>query len=98
MKNKYLAFIPVLFVLSFPSCNIMDDFYNNTKTMYVLHEADVTTYNIGDAFTLKGLKLADSETIVEITNYSSSIEEGYIFQEADVGVKEVTISCLKYKY
>ena len=97
MKRKGLIFLPAVFVLTFSSCDMVDDFYHGSKTMYALHTANVTTFNVGDAFTLEGLKLVDSTTIQGITGYNSSIEEGYVFKVADVGTKEVTISYPRYK-
>lgn len=54
-------------------------------------------YNVGDVFTLDGIRLIDINSGISIDTYTSSPEEGYIFTESDEGVKKITISSSGYK-
>ena len=91
MKRSALLFIPSILVLMLSSCN---ETVNND--LYAVNKASRTVFNIGDEFTLEGLLLINPKTGEEITSYSSSIEEGYVFQMKDLGERTVTISKANY--
>ena len=92
MKHTGLFFIPSVLVLTLSSCNNAA-----TEKFYVASRVKKTTYNVGESFTLNGLRLINYRTGSEIEDYSSSISEGYVFTVGDVGNKTVVISKPSYE-
>lgn len=94
MRRTALLFIPTVLVMTLGSCA-------NSRAkneFYVVSHASKTVFNVGEAFTLDGLILANKDNLKEtITDYTSSIAEGYIFTNNDVGNRSVTISKTNYK-
>ena len=61
--------------------------------LYIASKPHKIDYNVGEPFSLDGLKVIDSKSGEEITGYTSSISEGYEFISSDVdNINEVTIS------
>ena len=93
MKKNYLFFIPTLIVMTLGGCTS-----SNSHEFYVVHWPDKTIFNVGEAFTTEGMILADKDQLsVTITDYQTSISDGYVFTIDDVGEKDVTISKTNYK-
>ena len=67
------------------------------KEMYIVSYPTVTTFNVGEAFTSEGLSLMDLNSYEDITKYSLTYKEGYIFKKGDAGNQKVTISKSGYK-
>ena len=61
--------------------------------------ASVTEFKVGDKFSTKGLVVkayGDQYDEVVISNYMTSIEEGYVFTAEDVGTHTVTVAYGEY--
>ena len=94
MKRKHLLLFPLFLCLS--SC--VPSYTPSDKSLKLTSFPSKVTYEVGEAFSLEGLKVVDSSTQVEILDYTSSILEGYIFIKSDVSnSKMVTISKDGYK-
>ena len=94
MNKSNLFFIPTILVLTLGGCTP-----NNTqREFYVVNMPNKTSFNVGEEFTLDGLVLADKDQLsITITDYQTSIQEGYVFTLDDVGQRQVTISKNNYK-
>ena len=63
------------------------------KSLYIASKPYKTEYNVGENFSLEGLKVIDSKSGETITGYTSSVLDGYEFIESDINnIKSVTIS------
>lgn len=102
MKRKGIIFIPSIFILFLTSCAV-DTFFVNPESetknsLYIANKPNVTDYNVGEYFSLDGIKVIDGTSGETITSYTSSINEGYQFVNSDIGTdKEVYISKKGYK-
>ena len=98
MKHKELLFFPVALIFTLSSCNFFNFNDADEKELYIAVMPLKTEYNVGEAFTLEGIRVIDAYDGTEITDYTSSIQEGYEFRTSDVSEnKKVTLSKTKYK-
>jgi len=67
------------------------------KNAYIVSSPNKTTYNVNEAFDSDGLILIDVDNGNQITNFTTSIANGYIFNKNDIGTKSVTVSASGYK-
>ena len=86
MKRIRIVLLSLLASLFVVSCSNSLTYKNS---LHISELPSKLTYNIGDYFTLKGIKVIDDGGI-EIYDYVSSIDEGYIFPNK--GEYTVTIS------
>lgn len=94
MKRVGLLFIPTILVVTLNGCVS----YSKGHDFYVVSHAKKTTFNVGESFTTEGLVLANKDKLSEtITDYTTSIAEGYVFTINDLNIKSVTISKSGFK-
>ena len=96
MKNKYWSLLPAAFVLTFSSCSFSFK-PTDEKSLYLASKPTKTDYYVGDLFSLDGIKVIDSESGEIITEFTSSINEGYEFSANDTSITSVTISKRSYQ-
>ena len=93
MKKSYLFFIPTILVLTLGGCKSTPQ-----HEFYVVRLPEKTAFNVGEEFTTEGMILADQDQLsITITDYQTSIPEGYVFTLDDVGSKTITVSKKNYK-
>lgn len=61
------------------------------KDMLIDSMPTKTSYKVGEAFSLAGLKIKDKETGVELKDYKTSVEEGHVFTSTGVVVVNITL-------
>ena len=95
MKRIGLFFIPTILVVTLGGC--VPSIVNNHR-FYVVSPAKQTSFNVGEAFNINGLVLADLDDISKtITDYKTSIDIGYVFTSNDLNINSVTISKSGYQ-
>ena len=93
MKHLKQIFTSIFAVELLFSCAHVD----TNKEMYISTSGVQTVFNVGEEFNHNGLVVLDSDSYKDINKYKLSIADGYIFQEADIGEVDVTISKSGYK-
>ena len=97
MKNKKLFFLVLLggFSFSLVGCDVLP---TSNSYLYISHQASKTTFNVGEAFSSKGLTILGMPNAKEISDYVTSPSEGYTFTINDVSSDyQVTVSKNGYK-
>ena len=96
-KGKVLSLVAIIPFFFLAGCNL-DVAIVETPNLYIANKPNKITYNVGETFSLKGLKVIENKSGEEITEYTSSIAEDYKFIETDVSEKKpVYISATGYK-
>ena len=97
MKRKSFSLLFLIPFVLLTGCTL-DISIPKVNQLYVANKPNKTTYNVGEAFSLEGIKVIDPSTAEVITEYTSSIEEDYVFVLEDVSdKKKVYISSTGYK-
>lgn len=94
-KSLLIGIIVSTAVVSFAtSCSCHPTNYKELLRIEIAHPVNKTEYVVGDAFSLEGLEVHSIYLNEEytITDYASSLEEGYVFVDSDIGPKQVTIT------
>ncbi len=91
MKRSTLLYIPTVLMMLLTSCDL------STYSLTIENYPNKTNYYVNESFSLEGFKITDERQNIEITDYISSIEEGYTFTNEDVGKNVVTISKENYQ-
>ena len=96
MNKKAWALLPFATFFFVLSCSPSTPTPSVTGTLFIRKEPNTTVFNVGQAFDLTGLDVLDLTTNLPATNYTTSIEEGYIFTANDAGKKTVTVDKPNY--
>ena len=96
MKNKILSSFIILTAFLLSGCADMSRFFGNGE-LYVSQKPTITSFNVGQAFDSSGLKIINLDNHNEVTDYSLSPSDGYVFTESDVGDKEIAVTHPTYK-
>lgn len=91
MKKKLYSLLTVISFVTFISCTSSPSSSSN-KDLAVVKNPDVTRYSIGDTFSSEGIVVYSVQESKAVTDYSLSLDEGYIFQINDIGKKDITVS------
>lgn len=91
MKKKLYSLLTVISFVTFISCTSSPAPSSN-KDLAVVKNPDQTRYSVGDSFSSTGILVYSVQDYVTITDYTLSLDEGYIFQINDIGKKDVTVS------
>lgn len=91
MKKKLYSLLTIISFVTFISCTNSPSSSSN-KDLAVVKNPDVTRYSVGDTFSSEGIVVYSVQESKAVTNYSLSLDEGYIFQINDIGKKDVTVS------
>ena len=91
MKKKLYSLLTVISFVTFISCTSSPAPSSN-KDLAVVRNPDQTRYSVGESFSSTGMLVYSVQDYVAITDYTLSLDEGYIFQINDIGKKDVTVS------
>ena len=87
----------ILSILVISSFSLIDCSKEAEREIFIVSYPIVSTFNVGEAFTSEGLTLMDIDSYDDITSYSLTYKEGYVFKKKDAGNRKVTISKSGYK-
>ena len=96
MKKTFLTiFVGACLFGMITSCGQQPVEEKSLSSLAITKNPDKVEYNVGDAFSLSGLEVTatySDESKEVVTNYTTSLENGYVFTLNDVGTKKVTVS------